>query len=1458
MTHDEEAATPAPGRPDIAIVGLACRYPDADDPASLLDVVVHGRRAFRRIPPERVNLADYYDRKRDVPDSTYSTRAALIEGWRFDRMAFGVSKNDYASTDPAHWLALETTARALAGAGFPAGADLPGERAGVFFGAAPAVDAGCTAALRLRWPYARRAMAAALAQCQVAPEVSDRVLAAAGSRYLAPLPPVSSRTLSGSTAASVATTICRHLGMRGGGYSIDAAGASSLAATVSACMALTSGDVDFAVAGGVDLGIGPLELVGLAKAGLLATGEVRVYDDSPTGLLPGEGCGVVLLMRAADARAAGLPVLAEISGWGTASVGQALRPEPDGTSHLLAMRRAHEVAGIDPAEVQFVEGAGTGDRAGDRAELAALAVLRTGARQIAAIGTISANIGHAGAAAGAAGLIKATLAIANGVLPPSTGVRNPHPLLRDGQASLRLPAAAEAWPAGLRHAAVSAASTEGLAVHLLLRRDPGAAVPAARAAQARPRGLARAVPARPAARARTLRNGRLGKGSPPPAFLTEPALRLPAARPAGRYPAGTCHPFAYLLHASDLQTMTTLLSRIRAIGPWLSDAELQDLAVLLARSHGTPAIAAAARSGIRIALVASGQEELAARAAQAMALLPELADQADVQSRPELTTGMVTRPGIFAAPAGQNAAGRIALILSGQPDSLADLPQRQLSRILAVLRWLDDMGVEATGAVGSGIGEIAGLVWAGCTTPRDARTLIAARTSALSAAVGTVPGQLGTAIGTYGTIAFRPGRRRLVSGSTAKEVGEPEGIAEILSTELFEARLASGQPAGHGHVADAAGGPLATAIAAITQDASLVVRTGTDQRVNYATGQLADTLADLARPASVNGHRPETWRRSRVPLVGIDGDPSDDGVVAPAAAALFVAGALTRPAALYAQRPSRPFDLWRDPVFITGAGQAPGARTEPVLAHPEPKAAAAAAPADQPDGTLPTPGDSPDGESPGTPAESQAVITSDPQTATTNAAAEPAAAAITTDTAPTARIRRSAPAPAAGARPLFRCYAEHPQRPSFPVPVVDDRSWRLHTGGCEEFEPGVGEIFRHDPAARRTLAVVGTLDRPSSRSALLQAAADATVTRSLVVISPGPGPAGLLATLHAEQPAIGITVLRAPLTTAGLSTAKRYAAAAAGHYRELAIGPDGTPSEPVLSPLTGLDGDDFPLGRGDVMVVSRGSGAACLVLAQVLACCDAAMAVVGRDRPGSDDQVIAGLEELRGAGARIGYELVSLSDHAALVAAIRRIEARFGRVTAIAHAGRALPRGELAGTSHAAAEREVQASLRPLDQIAAAVRTVARSMPGPDQLRLVVTSGSLAGRYGVAGEGATALGSAALADFGERLAAASPGCRGLHVDWPGWQGQGLDERPDLGGLLAAAGITALPVAEGARQLLKALGRDELPGRLAVHARAAVPAPRRAVAGKRWTSGRTRRPSAAEPATAGTVKTGKGG
>src|SRR5260370_5301684 len=116
----------------IAIVGMACRYPDARSPRELWENALAQRRAFRRIPEERLRLADYFSDDRSAPDSTYSACAAVIEGYEFDRIRFRVSGPTFRSVDLTHWLALDIAAQALAAAGVPAGVVLPPERTGVF------------------------------------------------------------------------------------------------------------------------------------------------------------------------------------------------------------------------------------------------------------------------------------------------------------------------------------------------------------------------------------------------------------------------------------------------------------------------------------------------------------------------------------------------------------------------------------------------------------------------------------------------------------------------------------------------------------------------------------------------------------------------------------------------------------------------------------------------------------------------------------------------------------------------------------------------------------------------------------------------------------------------------------------------------------------------------------------------------------------------------------------------------------------------------------------------------------------------------------------------------------------------------------------------------------------------------------------------------------------------------
>ncbi|PZS38595.1 MAG: hypothetical protein DLM62_12890, partial [Pseudonocardiales bacterium] len=131
-----ECTAPGSSATPIAIVGLACRFPDADDPLSLFESALAGRRAFRRLPPGRLGVLPDPDQDAGLPDLAARSvpRAAVLEGWQFDRSAFGIAEPTYLAADPAHWLALETAGRALADAGFPGGQGLARDRAGVIIG----------------------------------------------------------------------------------------------------------------------------------------------------------------------------------------------------------------------------------------------------------------------------------------------------------------------------------------------------------------------------------------------------------------------------------------------------------------------------------------------------------------------------------------------------------------------------------------------------------------------------------------------------------------------------------------------------------------------------------------------------------------------------------------------------------------------------------------------------------------------------------------------------------------------------------------------------------------------------------------------------------------------------------------------------------------------------------------------------------------------------------------------------------------------------------------------------------------------------------------------------------------------------------------------------------------------------------------------------------------------------
>jgi enediyne polyketide synthase len=456
---------------EIAVIGLGCRYPGANSPAELLENILAGRRQFREIPPERWRIDDYYDPARSAPDRTYSKQAALIDGFEFNPAAFKIPQSTYRVTDTAQWLALAVAKDALDDCGIE---DLPRATTAVILGNTLTGETSRANLVRFRWPYVRRVFAELLDGFGMSAPQKQQILEAVEARYKQPFPPVNEDNLAGSLANTIAGRICNYFDFLGGGFTVDGACSSSLLAVQEACVGLERGQFDLALAGGVDVSLDPFELVGFAKVGALSDTDIRVYDQRANGFLPGEGCGIAVLQRLEDAERSRRRIYAVIRGVGCSSDGKGGITAPSVVGQSLALDRAYKRAGYSFADVDLIEGHGTGTPVGDRTELQTFieAKIRHGAQAThrCGLGSVKSIIGHTKAAAGIAGLMKATLATYHGVLPPTMGLTVPHGLF-ESTAHVYPLIRGQRW-SGDRplRAAVTSAGFGGINTHVTLER----------------------------------------------------------------------------------------------------------------------------------------------------------------------------------------------------------------------------------------------------------------------------------------------------------------------------------------------------------------------------------------------------------------------------------------------------------------------------------------------------------------------------------------------------------------------------------------------------------------------------------------------------------------------------------------------------------------------------------------------------------------------------------------------------------------------------------------------------------------------------------------------------------------------------------------------------------------------------------------------------------------------------
>jgi acyl transferase domain-containing protein/phosphopantetheinyl transferase (holo-ACP synthase) len=456
---------------DIAIVGMACRFPGASDLFAFWENILEGVDATSEIPRDRWDPAVFFDPVSDANDRVPCRRGGYLDSpIPFDPASHGIMPNAVDGGEPEQFLILDTARAALADAGLVGGVP-DGHRVEVIIGRGNYFNRGNLTRLQHG-----RIVAQTLAILEsLHPEWTEAERDAVRADLKASLPPFGPATVPGQLTNATAGRVANRLDLSGASYMVDAASASSLVALDLGAKALAGRKADLALVGAVYLEADvDFPLVFRQLGALSRSGVSKPFAKDADGMLSGEGVGVVVLKRLADAERDGDRIYAVLKGVGIASDGRGLSlASPSARGHARAIRRAYRSSGIDPATVALVEGHGLGVPAADRTELRALrAVFPPIPRGRRVLGAVSSMIGHAMPASGIAGLIKTALALHHRVLPPTLNADEPNPLLVRADSPFTLNPKARPWVQGdpntPRRAGVNAFGFAGINAHAIL------------------------------------------------------------------------------------------------------------------------------------------------------------------------------------------------------------------------------------------------------------------------------------------------------------------------------------------------------------------------------------------------------------------------------------------------------------------------------------------------------------------------------------------------------------------------------------------------------------------------------------------------------------------------------------------------------------------------------------------------------------------------------------------------------------------------------------------------------------------------------------------------------------------------------------------------------------------------------------------------------------------------------
>ncbi|MFF4739679.1 SDR family NAD(P)-dependent oxidoreductase [Streptomyces sp. NPDC001262] len=429
---------------DVAIIGLALKFPGSDTLEELLRHLVAGRSLISEVPAERWSKERWYGSPKGGAEKTSSIWGGFVEQADcFDASFFGISPREAESMDPQQRFALELAWKAIEDAGYRASA-FAGTKTGVFMGVCHA-------------DYA---------ELMEREGVKTDVYFPTGTAY-----------------SIIANRISYILDLQGPSITNDTACSSSLVSVYEAVSALQNGECGLALAGGVNLAWSPKHFVAFSQASMLSrTGRSRAFDQSADGYVRGEGGAVLLLKPLARAVEDGDPIHAVIKGIATNHGGKTSSltvTNPAAQSDLI--QGLYDRAGIRPETVSYIEAHGPGTPVGDPIEIVALkrAFANLHAAQgteaepgTCGIGSVKTNIGHLEGAAGVAGMAKVIGALATGTLPATVGFEVQNKLIKLDGSPFRIVGDTRPWPAAAggapRRAGVSSFGFGGTNAHVVL------------------------------------------------------------------------------------------------------------------------------------------------------------------------------------------------------------------------------------------------------------------------------------------------------------------------------------------------------------------------------------------------------------------------------------------------------------------------------------------------------------------------------------------------------------------------------------------------------------------------------------------------------------------------------------------------------------------------------------------------------------------------------------------------------------------------------------------------------------------------------------------------------------------------------------------------------------------------------------------------------------------------------